>query len=140
MPYWGLSNFSPPGFEADGSFWPTVEHFFQAQKFADPEIRERIRRALTPKEARSLGQSRSFPVRGDWDDVRESVMLRGLRLKFRVPAARALILSTQDRPLVESSPFDYFWAAGQDGSGQNRLGQLLVQVRDELCNDEAARR
>jgi predicted NAD-dependent protein-ADP-ribosyltransferase YbiA (DUF1768 family) len=66
-------------------------------------------------------------------------MLRGLRLKYRVPAARELLLSTQDRPLVESSPFDYFWAAGQDGSGPNRLGQLLVQVRDELCSDEAAR-
>jgi ribA/ribD-fused uncharacterized protein len=135
MPYWGLSNFSPPGFEADGMFWPTVEHFFQAQKFEAAEIRERIRRAPTPKEARSLGQSRSLPVRRDWDAVRESVMLRALRLKFRVPAARALLLSTQDRLLVESSPFDYFWAAGQDGSGQNRLGHLLMLVRDEIFND-----
>lgn len=132
MPYWELSNFSPPGFEADGMFWPTVEHFFQAQKFEAAAIRERIRRADTPKEARSLGQSRSFPLRGDWDQVRESVMLRALRLKFRVPAARTLLLSTGDRPLVESSPFDYFWAAGQDGSGQNRLGHLLAQVRQEL--------
>ena len=135
MPYWGLSNFSPPGFEADGAFWPTVEHFFQAQKFEAAKIRERIRLAQTPKEARSLGQSRSFPVRHDWDEVRESVMLRALRLKFRVPAARALLLSTEDRTLVESSPFDYFWAAGQDGSGQNRLGHLLMQVRQELCDD-----
>lgn len=139
MPYWGLSNFSPPGFEADGTFWPTVEHFFQAQKFSAPDIRERIRRALTPKEARSLGQSRSFPMRSDWDEVRESIMLRGLRLKFAVPAARALLLSTKDRPLVESSPFDYFWAAGQDGSGENRLGSLLVQVRGELHGAVASR-
>jgi ribA/ribD-fused uncharacterized protein len=137
MPYWGLSNFSPPGFEADGTFWPTVEHFFQAQKFADPDIQGRIRRALTPKEARLLGQSRAFPVRNDWVEVRESIMLRGLRLKYRGPAARALLLSTEDRLLVESSPFDYFWAAGQDGSGQNRLGHLLMQVRHELRSGEA---
>ena len=55
MPYWGLSNFSPPGFEAEGVFWPTVEHYFQAQKFEFPTIRERIRRAATPNEARLLG-------------------------------------------------------------------------------------
>ncbi len=58
-------------------------------------------------------------------------MLRALRLKFAAPSAKALLLSTASRPLVESSPFDYFWACGQDGSGQNRLGHLLMQVRDE---------
>lgn len=132
MPFWGLSNFAPPGFENDGIFWPTVEHFFQAQKFESLEIRDRIRRALTPKEARTMGQSRSFPLRPDWDDVRESVMLYALRLKFKTPTARDLLISTSDRPLVESSPYDYYWAAGQDGTGQNRLGHLLMQVRAEL--------
>src|SRR6478609_2939466 len=43
-----LSNFSPFGFEEDGVHWDTVEHYFQAQKFAGPEhaaYRERIRLA-----------------------------------------------------------------------------------------------
>jgi ribA/ribD-fused uncharacterized protein len=137
MPFWGLSNFSPPGVEVDGTYWPTVEHFFQAQKFAEPEVRERIRRIATPKEARSLGQSRALKLRADWDMVREEVMLKALRIKFRVPAARELLLSTGNRMLVESSPFDYFWAAGKDGSGQNRLGHLLGQVRDELRQEGA---
>jgi len=137
MPFWGLSNFAPPGVELDGIYWPTVEHFFQAQKFAAPEIHERIRQAATPKDARTLGQSRAFRLRPDWDEIREKVMLRGLRVKFRSPSARELLLSTGDRMLVESSPFDYFWAAGQDGTGQNRLGHLLVQVRLELRQDVA---
>lgn len=137
MPFWGLSNFAPPGVELDGTYWPTVEHFFQAQKFTEPEIQERIRQAATPKDARSLGQSRAFRLRPDWDEIREEVMLRGLRIKFRAPSARELLLSTGDRMLVESSPFDYFWAAGQDGTGQNRLGHLLVQVRLELRQDAA---
>ncbi len=132
MPFWGLSNFSPPGFEADGTYWPTVEHFFQAQKFDSPEIKERIRKALTPKDARTLGQSRAFLLRSDWETEKENVMLRALRLKFNVPQAREFLLSTGDRMLVESSPYDYFWAAGQDGTGKNRLGHLLVLVRNEL--------
>jgi ribA/ribD-fused uncharacterized protein len=132
MAYWGLSNFSPPGIEVGEVFWPTVEHYFQAQKFNEPEVREKIRRAPTPKEARALGQSRSLVIHPDWDSIREEVMLKALRLKFQVPKARELLLSTGERTLVESSPFDYFWACGQDGTGQNRLGQLLMLVRQEL--------
>ncbi|MES2569993.1 MAG: NADAR family protein [Verrucomicrobiota bacterium] len=135
MPFWGLSNFSPPGVELEGVYWPTVEHFFQAQKFAEREVQERIRHATTPKEARALGQSRSFKLRPGWDTIRETVMLKALRIKFRVPAVRDLLLSTGERMLVESSPFDYFWGAGQNGSGQNRLGHLLMQVRSELRQD-----
>ena len=137
MPYWGLSNFSPPGVELEGIYWPTVEHFFQAQKFVELKIQERIRQATTPKEARALGQSRDIKIRSDWDAMREEVMLKGLRIKFSNRMARDLLLSTGNRKLVESSPFDYFWAAGQDGSGQNRLGHLLMQVRAELRQDGA---
>jgi N-glycosidase YbiA len=137
MPYWGLSNFAPPGFAADGVFWPTVEHYFQAQKFESADVRERIRRAATPKEARAMGQSRQHVIRADWDRSREAVMLHALRLKFAARAAADLLISTGDRPLVESSPFDFFWAAGQDGTGQNRLGHLLMQVRAELLQQAA---
>lgn len=132
MPFWGLPNFAPPGVEAEGAYWPTVEHYFQAQKFESAEMREKVRRAQTPKEARSIGQSREHRIRSDWDEVREKVMLRALLLKFRHTDARALFLSTGDRALVEASPFDYFWACGQDGSGQNRLGHLLVKVREHM--------
>jgi diaminohydroxyphosphoribosylaminopyrimidine deaminase/5-amino-6-(5-phosphoribosylamino)uracil reductase len=34
--------------------------------------------------------------------------------------------------LVESSPHDKYWGQGYDGLGQNHLGQLLMQVREEL--------
>lgn len=131
-PGFELSNFAPYGLEVDGKYWPTVEHFFQAQKFLDDGYQERIRRALSPKDARALGQSRRMPIRPDWDEVRDAVMLRALRLKFARPALRQLLLETGDRPLVEASPFDYYWGAGQDGSGLNRLGELLQSVRAEL--------
>ena len=130
-PFYELSNFAPFGLECDGAYWPTVEHFFQAQKFLDPERRERIRRASSPRDARALGQSRAIPIRADWDAVREDVMYRALHLKFRRPELHALLLGTMGRPLVESSPFDHIWGAGQDGSGQNRLGHLLERLRRE---------
>ncbi len=44
-PFYEFSNFAPFGVEEDGLYWPTVEHYFQAQKFTDPAYREKIRRA-----------------------------------------------------------------------------------------------
>ena len=51
-----FSNFSLHGFELDDHYWPTVEHYFQAQKFEDAPYRECIRRAPTAKDAKRLGQ------------------------------------------------------------------------------------
>lgn len=131
-PHFALSNFAPYGLQMEGRYWPTVEHFFQAQKFLDTAYQERIRKVSSPKEARALGQSRAVPIRPDWDTVRDTVMLQALRLKFAPPELRKLLLETGERALVEASPFDHYWGAGQDGSGQNRLGVLLQQVRAEL--------
>ena len=131
-PFFELSNFAPFGFEADGKLWPTVEHYYQAHKFADTAFRERVRRTASAKEARALGQSRQAPIRPDWDTARQEVMLYALRLKFRRAELRALLLSTGDRELIEASPYDHFWGAGKDGTGRNRLGVLLMQVRSEL--------
>ncbi len=133
--YFELSNFSPHGLEEDGVYWPTVEHYFQAQKFIGPDLteyRERIRRARTPKDAKALGRTRKVPIRGDWEDVKDAVMLTAIRKKFAHPKLRELLLSTGNRALIEAAPSDYYWGAGRTGTGKNRLGELLMKVRAEL--------
>ncbi|GIL89012.1 hypothetical protein Vretimale_16283 [Volvox reticuliferus] len=40
--------------------------------------------------------------------------------------------------LVEASPNDYYWGAGYERTGQNKLGRLLMQVRDELLEESNA--
>jgi len=132
-PYFELSNFAPSALELEGVSWPTVEHYFQAAKFADPGYRERIRLSATPWDARTLGQSRALPIRGDWDVVRVEIMLKALRAKFERPDLRALLLATGISELVENSPHDAYWGAGRHGNGQNMLGRLLMQVRSELA-------
>lgn len=131
-PYAALSNFAPHGFVEDSLRWPTVEHYFQAQKFDDAAYRERIRAAASPMQAKALGQSRAIPIRPDWDTVREDVMRRALRCKFAAPELRALLLGTKRRELIEDSPYDRYWGAGRDGKGKNRLGHLLMELREEL--------
>ena len=130
-----LSNFYPQGFEESGVYWSSVEHYFQAQKFIGSEMteyRERIRAAGSPQHAKSLGRTRKHPIRPDWDDIRDEIMLHALRQKFGHPRLREVLLATKNRVLVENSPFDTYWGIGRNGNGKNRLGVLLMQVRCEI--------
>jgi predicted NAD-dependent protein-ADP-ribosyltransferase YbiA (DUF1768 family) len=43
-----------------------------------------------------------------------------------------VLLSTGETPIVENSPIDYYWGCGADGTGENRLGAILMDVRDTL--------
>lgn len=130
--YYELSNFSGFGFNLNGHYWRTMEHYFQAMKFIDTSQFERILNCGSPKQAKDLGQSRSIPIRRDWDEVKEGVMLLGLRAKFQDPTLKCLLLGTGKKILIENFPYDSYWGIGANRKGKNRLGVLLMQLRDEL--------
>lgn len=133
QPYGRFSNFSRHGISLDDIWWPTVEHYFQAQKFAGTPYAEQIRRAATPKQAAELGRSRSMPLRTDWDEVKDAIMLAAALKKFEThEELRTLLLATGDEEIVEKSSSDYYWGCGADGSGLNKLGQTLMAVRAQL--------
>jgi hypothetical protein len=67
--------------------------------------------------------------------VKEDVMREALRAKFaQYPALRELLLTTGDAELIESTANDRYWGDGGDGTGRNRLGVLLMELRTELRN------
>jgi len=133
-PFSAFSNFSNHHVTIDGKYYPTTEHYFQSQKFInDSPFMETIRIASTPTIAKKLGSSRTHVLRPDWETVKDNVMLTALRAKFtQHPNLKQLLLSTNDRILVEHTVNDKYWADGGDGSGLNKLGQCLMIVRDEL--------
>ena len=131
--YGEFSNFALYPIKLDGRVWPTSEHYFQAQKFKDNKLRERVRKAKTPGEAARLGRSRKNPLRRDWDSARLNVMRKAVRAKFQqYEHLAALLLSTGDAKLVEHTENDNFWGDGGDGSGKNWLGRILMEIRGEL--------
>lgn len=130
--YGTFSNFSGHAFKIDGVRWPTVEHFYQASKFEDASFQECIRLCQTPRDAKNLGRSDNAQHRAGWEEIKEDVMRRALQAKFRTHVdARELLISTGDELLIEDSPDDFFWGTG-DGTGQNRLGVSLMELRAEL--------
>ncbi|HSD85164.1 MAG TPA: NADAR domain-containing protein, partial [Anaerolineae bacterium] len=53
--------------------------------------------------------------------------------KFEANAElREVLLSTADEELVEDSPTDAYWGCGAQRTGQNKLGQILMEVRTRL--------
>ncbi|NSX54872.1 NADAR family protein [Parasulfitobacter algicola] len=132
-PYAEFSNFAPYGVAMDDIWWPTVEHYFQAQKFHDVDYREQIRRCSKPKDAKALGMTRKLALREDWEQVKDQIMLDAVRVKFQThPAPRDLLLSTGTAEIVENAPMDAYWGCGLDGSGLNKLGYILMAVRNKL--------
>lgn len=136
-PYGYLSNFSRHHVYMDGKRWPTSEHYYQAMKFpTDPELQERIRHAKSPGIAKRLAWKKNVPLRPDWRQARDQVMLDVLRAKFTQNIElQEQLLETGEEYLVEHTYRDHYWGDNGDGSGENKLGILLMQVRDEIRDE-----
>lgn len=132
-PYGCFSNFAPYGFKIDGIYWRTVEHYFQAQKFEDIVLQEKIRNTISPMEVALMGRDRSNPLRKDWDKIKDNVMKKAVLEKFKQnDEIKKILLHTKDRKIIEHTSNDFYWADGGDGSGKNKLGIILMEVRDSL--------
>lgn len=131
--YGCFSNFSNHGFFLDGKYWPTSEHYFQAQKFMGTIHEEEVRLAQSPMDAANMGRDRKKPLRNDWEEVKNDVMRRAVFCKFKTHKDICeLLLSTGDEEIIEKTTHDYYWGCGIEGTGMNMLGKILMEVREKL--------
>jgi hypothetical protein len=163
-----FSNFHPCKVVYRKKVYPSSEHAYQAHKFEQndhplaPTYAELIRNASTPNKARILAlmdiqsgypwrlalnkimhpfKDAGLKRRPDWDEVKDDVMREILASKFTQHASlKALLLKTGTRKIVEHTSRDSYWADGGDGSGQNRLGTLLMDLRTEFQSDLSAKK
>jgi ribA/ribD-fused uncharacterized protein len=136
--YGCFSNFSPHPIIVDGVTWPTSEHYFQAQKFLDREYQNRIRAVQSPMIAARMGRSRSEPLRKDWEEAKDDIMLKAVRAKVMQHSdVRQTLLSTGDAVIIEATSNDNYWGEGADRTGKNMLGKILMEVRAELAQQKS---
>ncbi|OPL12664.1 MAG: hypothetical protein AVO34_06925 [Firmicutes bacterium ML8_F2] len=127
-----LSNFHPAPFVLDKRLWPTVEHYYQAQKTTSLSEQEKIRSLPRPGQAKRAG--RKIKLQKGWEKIKEDVMQKALYAKFsQNPSLKEKLLATGDESLHEDSPYDFYWGA----KGQDRLGKLLAEIRDALRKEAA---
>lgn len=132
----------------------TAENFMMAAKARcarDERKRSQILRETDPHEVKKLGGKNSLRFGGPngvpfskWEDIREDVVRAGNLLKFgQNQDAANYLKSTGNKILVEGSPYDNVWGCGirftdaliqnpRNWTGQNKLGKILMEVRDLL--------
>ncbi|KAG0216489.1 hypothetical protein BGX28_000003 [Mortierella sp. GBA30] len=141
--YGEFSNFYFAPIVMDGKTWPTTEHYFQAQKFVHlegQEYAEMIRMTDNPGNAAKMGRNRSWPLRTDWEIVKDDIMRTCVLQKFvQHPELTKVLLETGDRYLVEHTKNDRYWADGGDGKGKNMLGIILMETRDKIISQNKVR-
>lgn len=134
-PYGEFSNYALFPITIDGVLWPTSEHYYQAHKYTDPEMIERVRQASTPYEASMMGRDPNIPKREDWDTFKDIAMEIAVRAKFaQYPILQELLLSTNQAFMYEHTKNDCYWGDCGDRTGKNKLGLLLMSLRLEYQN------
>ncbi|MBC7537294.1 MAG: NADAR family protein [Bacteriovorax sp.] len=131
--YGEFSNFALFPITIEGIIWPSSEHYYQAHKFLDHDLQERVRVAASPFLAAQIGRDSKLPIRDDWDDVKDGFMLVALHAKYsQYSVLKDLLLSTQNSHIYEHTKNDCYWADCGDHTGKNMLGQQLMQIREEI--------
>lgn len=128
-----LSNFYMYPIVWKGYILPSAEHAYQSEKTTDELERLAICKSFHPSEAKRLGSPRKLKhLKPRWDSLKDDVMLEVLRAKFSEPELKEMLLQTGDQKLIEANWWgDIYWGVSS-GYGKNRLGELLMKVREEL--------
>ena len=140
--WWFLSPYAefPIKMEVDGNFYtfPTVEHYYQAMKFyASDERFNTIINLKNPDDARLMTKKPEYKInrRADFDSNKFAIMEAGLRAKFaQNKDAADMLKATGNALLIKSCPVCYKCGFGE-GCGENRMGKILMQIREEMSVD-----
>ena len=128
-----LSNFHPCRFSFCGRVYTNAEAAFQAMKSAATTDRALFAEGgpySKPADAKRYG--RKVPLRPDWEQVKDDIMLQIIRAKFQDETLRKLLLATGEAELIEGNTWnDTYWGVCRN-TGLNKLGKILMQVRTEL--------
>ena len=137
-----LSNFHPVEITWQGITYPSVEHFYQAQKVtglsnsdaAVVSARQAIAALKTPGEAKAAG--RRLPQMNERKRI--EVMKYALEQKFAEDTDLAQqLMATGKAQLLEKNTWgDVYWGVNSAGEGENRLGKMLMDIRKDLQAQE----
>jgi ribA/ribD-fused uncharacterized protein len=128
--YFFLSNFYDAPVMYDGFIFNNNEAAFQSAKVLDRHKRDQFCN-IDASTAKRKG--RHVLLRNDWEEIKDEVMYQVVKDKFtRNVELQNRLLDTGNEELVEGNTWnDAYWGVC-NGRGKNKLGKILMKVRDEL--------
>ena len=128
--YFFLSNFYEAEVTYRGLTYQNSEAAFQSMKCSKPEQKIKFCN-MSPSEAKAKG--RKVRLSHTWENIKDAVMYEVVKAKFEQHEyLKQWLLATGDEPLEEGNQHgDDVWGT-VNGIGENRLGKILMRVREEL--------
>lgn len=127
-----LSNFAAYQVQYDGEVWMTAEHAYQAQKFNDSELKDRIKNCSSAYAAKLFASEHEDEVHDDWLEVNASIMQEILQAKLdQHPDIKNKLGASRDMTIIEDSD-DKFWGRGPENNGENMLGKIWMELRKDI--------
>ena len=127
-----LSIYSDHPITIDHKRWPSVAHFYNAMKFEGTRLEDKIRTIATPEEVPYVAYQHREGVQKGWAEKRDRIMSQALHAKFEQHQELTEVLIGTKRKLVFHSEEDPYYGDGGDGTGQNKLGAMLEDLRSDL--------
>lgn len=134
-----FSPYTAHAIKIDGLLYPTVEHAYQCQRYADKRIIEEIRSAHSPVKAwETSSKYKSVQIpEFKKDEYKLEVMKKIMRLKAEQHEdVRKALIDSIGKQIVKHitthPPGDGFWDDGESGEGLNHTGRMWMEIREEL--------
>ncbi len=131
-----LSNFSSFKVNIWNREFMTSEHAYHWAKFPGghkAHISSKIIQAKSAHDAFQIAQQYKSERVRYWDEIKLNIMYKILKAKVEQhPYVKHKLLQTGNRYLIEDSWRDDYWGWGPNKDGQNMLGLIWMNVRDEI--------
>lgn len=146
LPYGWLGNMFSSKIRFEGKIWNTSESLFQALRFENEEIKEIIRNEKSPMgakmKAKKYKKKMVLEPRSERDVLNMKLVVK---LKFdQNPNLKSKLKKMKDNIIIEDigsrrGEHHLFWGMKKVNGqwiGDNRMGIILMKIRDEYLKEE----
>mgnify|MGYP001158248975 FL=1 len=120
----------------DEQNWLTCEHYVQAKTLRSARHASKVAALPSGEKANAYGQAWYRGKIADFKVTAPILMKRALYTKVQMyDEVREALFATEDRLIIETSQYDYFWGIGRDQRGLNHIGKAWMDIRQKLLGD-----